>query len=1482
MATQLNVKGLHTYEAELSAPEGSLQVADNVDLDVTNAATPRRGFATYGTAGLDPVKQLLQYKNKLMKHAGDKLYYDADDNGTWTQFNGTYTDVQPGVRIKSQELRSNLYITTGMGIKKLSLTNINSINPNSIEPAGVPRALDVVLKIDASNSGILPLESKVSYAAVWGILDGNNATILGYPSAIETASFPGIPQLITDFNALCAALATNTSDSVFNTFKIDTGSDAYYFYNQILKVANRLSAKFDSNNPLAAPYYVWYNSTLSNKNKLSTIETIDGKCYLRFSDELADMMSTGLVPGQTVATYSLPSVLQKAEGLFDVSAVGKLPLTYSAKINAGGNSYSVLSEYSVSAGKVTLKFQRTGDTTSQISNRVVAGQKITIRDCSVDSLNGTYTVLGAGDAPTNDALTFSAPIPNVSSSPITGYVEVSDQAASTARTIVFDVEGIDNTVNITASSSTIGSESSYLGLERPEVPPQDGTYTYKNVTQLATYLDLIVAKLYNESAAVLPSTAGIELVKRSARVTFQVQIPPNVNNTRYFYRIYRSQIQTPSNLLNVDDIVPSQELNLAYEGTISTTELANKITASVIDIASDQFVAQNEPLYTNQQTGEGILQANGIPPVALDVTEFRGRLFFGNTKTQYSLNTTLLSTDNIDDTRSLKLVYKDSVGNTQVVEMSFLEPWASSTVDFANAGPVTSGAASTLELKATDTLTYTVGFVDGTSTFAQDETHLLVDCNTLTTPQQVAAAFANAIITGANEYFDVIYNGAGSIVKVINKKTSPVAFTNAIDIGTAFVTPPDIVLLRASSAYDPITSPQSGVIILYKDENYSISQKIDLTAKAIVNTINQYTGNSIFTAYYNSTENTTPGLIQIEERNIDIANEFYLYLEGVTGSDSQVFNPRAGAYRSVTNVTQLGNVVTVTYTGTAISGNFDVGDFIFLSTTGFTRPVQITGYGTGNFTFTLNETYAGGATGTVGYFETGENQVQQNGLSWSKFQQPDSVPAINFLLIGPQDKKILRIITLRDSLLVFKEEGLYLVFEGNNTFEYRLLNRSCILTAQDSLAIVINKAYCLTTQGVSEVTDNDGVVISRVIKDKIDKILQMNTSSIFGVPSEVDNAYLIFAPNDKRELVNAEQAYRLNVLNGNWSRYELSARCGISIQQNMFLGSGKDFYVEKQRRNLNRTDFADREITDILTSYDYFPNVLEIFSNDTRNYKPGDVVAQTQWATVSIFNNFINKMNIDSGILFYKGSPIPDSYKAQIAVNLNDYINDLIDYLETFNGRNAFGSTTIAPILGNATFAQQRDKYNEIVLALNDVNSDSAAKDYKLLVDGIVFETPIASTNNAARKFRIATLQPFLQGEISVFKSIRSDIIFNPTTFGAPDVLKHIREGTAIFEELYITSGVVKYASDLKPVFSVIPFQGNGNGAWGLYNWGDFYWGGDGPEVPVRTIIPLEKQRCRFLRVGIEHNVAREHYSLYGFSLEANPGSNSTRGYNRR
>ena len=133
----LKAKGLYTHFNVLSAvPEGALVEAINVVIDRNEVIEPRRGFAKFGQnfgLGADRAKQLINYKNRILVHYDDVLAYDSDGAGTFLNFDGSYTEPDPGIRIKSIESNGNLYFTSNEGIKKISALLQRAILPMPVE-----------------------------------------------------------------------------------------------------------------------------------------------------------------------------------------------------------------------------------------------------------------------------------------------------------------------------------------------------------------------------------------------------------------------------------------------------------------------------------------------------------------------------------------------------------------------------------------------------------------------------------------------------------------------------------------------------------------------------------------------------------------------------------------------------------------------------------------------------------------------------------------------------------------------------------------------------------------------------------------------------------------------------------------------------------------------------------------------------------------------------------------------------------------------------------------------------------------------------------------------------------------------------------------------------------------------------------------------------------------------------------------------------
>src|SRR6478609_1096859 len=124
-STTLKAKGIYSFSNPLNSsvvPEGSFADVSNVVMNRNEIIEPRRGFFQYQNPfgdGTDRAKQLLNYKDVIIRHVLNELQYDL--NGLFTAFTGPeITEIRQGLRIKSVEANGNLYFTTATGIKKIS------------------------------------------------------------------------------------------------------------------------------------------------------------------------------------------------------------------------------------------------------------------------------------------------------------------------------------------------------------------------------------------------------------------------------------------------------------------------------------------------------------------------------------------------------------------------------------------------------------------------------------------------------------------------------------------------------------------------------------------------------------------------------------------------------------------------------------------------------------------------------------------------------------------------------------------------------------------------------------------------------------------------------------------------------------------------------------------------------------------------------------------------------------------------------------------------------------------------------------------------------------------------------------------------------------------------------------------------------------------------------------------------------------------
>lgn len=150
-------------------------------------------------------------------------------------------------------------------------------------------------------------------------------------------------------------------------------------------------------------------------------------------------------------------------------------------------------------------------------------------------------------------------------------------------------------------------------------------------------------------------------------IELSIQVPAFATN-QYFIQIYRTAtVDTTLFQAGITDGA-GDEMQLVdeipYDGT------SNPVIT--VDRTLEEFQAQGDYLYTNQISGEGILQANDRPPIAKDVALFRNSTFFANTKTSHKYNLSLLSSTDLD-------TYSFAIGNSNVVRIYTFSEYDSST-----------------------------------------------------------------------------------------------------------------------------------------------------------------------------------------------------------------------------------------------------------------------------------------------------------------------------------------------------------------------------------------------------------------------------------------------------------------------------------------------------------------------------------------------------------------------------------------------------------------------------------------------------------------------------------------------------------------------------------------------------------------------------------------------------------------------------------
>lgn len=244
---------------------------------------------------------------------------------------------------------------------------------------------------------------------------------------------------------------------------------------------------------------------------------------------------------------------------------------------------------------------------------------------------------------------------------------------------------------------------------------------------------------------------------------------------------------------------------------------------------------------------------------------------------------------------------------------------------------------------------------------------------------------------------------------------------------------------------------------------------------------------------------------------------------------------------------------------------------------------------------------------------TSNNAEYPHGISWSKIQQPEHVPVAHLEFVGSKNSPIRRILALRDSLFILKDDGIWRLTGANGAWSLDPLDTSTHILAPESAVVLNNQIFALTDQGVVTISDVGVAVISRPIEDKITELIGLNYANLkklsFGVSYETDRKYILWTITSSADTYPT-QAFVYNSFTRNWTTWDKPAQTAFvnAVDDKIYLAKPDEKYILKERKSFTFRDYIDEQL-DGFSIGSYLGNAVVL--NSIAGLAIGDLIYQS-------------------------------------------------------------------------------------------------------------------------------------------------------------------------------------------------------------------------------------------------------------------------------
>lgn len=190
--------------------------------------------------------------------------------------------------------------------------------------------------------------------------------------------------------------------------------------------------------------------------------------------------------------------------------------------------------------------------------------------------------------------------------------------------------------------------------------------------------------------------------------------------------------------------------------------------------------------------------------------------------------------------------------------------------------------------------------------------------------------------------------------------------------------------------------------------------------------------------------------------------------------------------------------------------------------------------------------------------------VNLNRVMYSKADEPEAVPAMNYNDVGDPTEAIIAIKTLRDKAIIVKERSVWKLTGGDPlSFSFQLMDGTTSVVDGRTVQSLANKVYALSLQGIVSISESVQIVSRRITDLLVDKSGEAT--------AWVDEEHGLYIVNPS--LSTNSQLIVYNYLNDNYTSWSFA---DDSVVNN------KDSYTPHMGITIN-----SRMVLGVKTTYDY-------------------------------------------------------------------------------------------------------------------------------------------------------------------------------------------------------------------------------------------------------------------------------------------------------